>query len=204
MTINLGKSSDFRISYAATTKSMSTKYKIKDQQQLYFLTFAVVAWVDVFTRKEYKDVFLDSLRYCQLHKKLELYAFCIMPNHVHLIASVKETANLSHVLRDLKKYTSYAIIKAIEEHPQESRKDWMLWIFRKHGERNSNNTNYQFWQQDNHPIALDRNTLLEQKLSYIHLNPVRAGICYTPEDYIYSSASQYAGRDAILPVILIE
>ena len=183
---------------------MSTKYKIKDHQQLYFLTFAVVAWVDVFTRKEYKDVLLESLRYCQTHKGLELYAYCIMPNHVHLIASVKETANLSYVLRDLKKYTSHAITKAIEEHPQESRKDWILWIFRKHGERNSNNTTYQFWQQDNHPIELNNNILLEQKLDYIHQNPVRAGICYTPEDYIYSSASQYAGLDAILPVILIE
>nr|WP_246597230.1 transposase [Pontibacter aydingkolensis] len=143
--------------------NVSTKYKISDNQQLYFLTFAVVAWIDVFTRKEYKDIFIDSLRYCQEYKGLELYAFCLMPNHVHLIASVKKTANLSHVLRDLKKYSSYAITKAIKEHLQESRQDWMLWIFRKHGERNSNNTTYQFWQQDNHPIELKSNMFFRAK-----------------------------------------
>ena len=122
---------------------MSTRYKIRDEQHLYFLSFAVVAWVDVFTRRAYKDIFLDSLKHCQIQKGLELYAFCIMPNHVHLLAGVKEGSSLSDVLRDLKKFTAYAIIKAIEEHPQESRRDWMLWIFRKHGERNSNNTRYQ-------------------------------------------------------------
>lgn len=183
---------------------MSTKYKIRDNQKLYFLTFAVVVWVDVFTRKEYKDIFLDSLKYCQQQKGLELYAFCIMPNHVHLLAGVKEGGSLSGVLRDLKKFTSYAIIKAIEEHPQESRRAWMLWIFRKHGERNSNNTRYQFWQQDNHPIELNTNALLDQKLHYIHQNPVQAGICYTAEEYVYSSAGQYAGQETLLPVTLLE
>ena len=73
---------------------MSRKYKINDQQKLYFLTFAVVRWIDVFTRREYKDILIESLRFCQLHKGLELYAFCIMPNHVHLIADVKEGGNL--------------------------------------------------------------------------------------------------------------
>ncbi|MGV3589868.1 MAG: transposase, partial [Adhaeribacter sp.] len=85
---------------------MSTKYKIRDNQKLYFLTFAVVAWVDVFTRKAYKDILIESLRYCQQQKKLDLYAYCIMPNHVHLLAGVSEGGNLSHVLRDLKKFTS--------------------------------------------------------------------------------------------------
>jgi putative transposase len=182
---------------------MSTKYKIRDNQKLYFLSFAVVAWVDVFTRKDYKDIFLDSLKYCQQHKGLELYAFCIMSNHVHLLAGVKEDGHLSDVLRDVKKFTAYAIIQAIEQHQQESRRDWMLWIFRKHGERNSNNTKYQFWQQDNHPVELNSNQMLDEKLQYIHQNPVRAGICYSAEEYVYSSAGQYAGLETILPVTLL-
>jgi REP element-mobilizing transposase RayT len=127
-----------------------------------------------------------------------------MPNHVHLIAGVEEGKSLSAVMRDLKKFTSYAITKAIEENLQESRRDWMLWIFKQNGTRNSNNTLYQFWQQENHPIELSSNLLLDQKLEYIHQNPVRAGICYAPEDYIYSSAGQYAGMETILPVLIIE
>jgi len=126
-----------------------------------------------------------------------------MPNHVHLIAGVKEGGNLSYVLRDFKKFTSVSIIKAIEQNLQESRRDWMLWIFRRHGARNSNNTLYQFWQQDNHPIELNNNVLLEQKLEYMHQNPVRAGICYAAEEYIYSSAGQYASGEAVLAVTLL-
>lgn len=183
---------------------MSRKYKIRDQQKLYFLTFAVVRWVDVFTRHEYKDIFLESLRYCQQQKGLELYAFCIMPNHVHLIAGVSEGGNLSAVMRDLKKYTSTQIVQAITNNVQESRRDWMLWLFREQGRTNPNNNNYQFWQQESHPIELSTNEILDQKLEYIHQNPVRAGICYAPEDYIYSSASQYAGKESILPVKLLE
>lgn len=64
---------------------MSIKYKIRDQSQLHFLTFAVVEWIDVFTRNEYKDVLIESLKYCQKQKGLLLYAYCIMTNHVHLI-----------------------------------------------------------------------------------------------------------------------
>ena len=137
---------------------MSRKYKINDQQKLYFLTFAVVRWIDVFTRREYKDILIESLRFCQLHKGLELYAFCIMPNHVHLIAGVKEGCNLSAILRDLKKFTANKVIRAISENLQESRRDWMLWLFQDEGRDNPNNTFNQFWQQENHPIELDTNS----------------------------------------------
>jgi putative transposase len=107
-------------------------------------------------------------------------------------------------MRDLKKFTSFSIIRAIENNLQESRRDWLLWIFRRHGARNSNNTTFQFWQQENHPIELNSNSMIDQKLEYIHQNPVRAGICYRPEDYVYSSAGQYAGKETLLPVLVIE
>ena len=127
-----------------------------------------------------------------------------MPNHVHLIAGVEEGKSLSVIMRDFKKFTSVAVIKAIEENLQESRRDWLLWIFRKHGERNLNNTTYQFWQQESHPIELNSNYLISQKLEYVHQNPGRAGICYAPEDYIYSSAGQHQGKESVLPVLVIE
>ena len=75
---------------------------------------------------------------------------------------------------------------------QESRREWMLWLFKDEGLDNPNNTHYQFWQQDKHRIELDTNAILEQKLAILIRMPVRAGICYTPEEYIYSSAGQYA------------
>jgi putative transposase len=124
---------------------ISRKYKIRDQDKLYFVTFTVIRWLDVFTRNVYKDIFLDSLRYCQKHKGLELCAFCIMTGHVHLIIGRNKEPGLDDIIRDIKKYTAVKIIEEIQNNPQESRKELFLWLFRKAGKSNKNNTNFQFW-----------------------------------------------------------
>ena len=126
---------------------MSRAYKFHNPEGLYFISFATVSWVDVFTRREYKDIVVESLRYCHKEKGLELFSWCVMSNHVHLIARAKEGYQLQHIVRDLKKYTSKQVLKAIESNPQESRKEWMLPIFKRAGTYNSNNKTYQFWQQ---------------------------------------------------------
>ena len=98
---------------------MPTGYQIDNQAGLYFLTFQVVEWVDIFTRKIYVDIVLDSLTYCRKEKGLKLYAFVIMSNHIHMIVSA-EKENLSAVIRDFKRYTATTILKAIQENKQES------------------------------------------------------------------------------------
>ncbi len=113
-----------------------------------------------------------------------------MSNHVHLIISAKEN-NVSDVLGDFKKFTSKQIIKAITEHPGESRREWMLKIFKDAGKKNSRNLNYQFWEQDNQPKIIYTPEFAAQKLEYIHNNPVEAGIVEKAEEYIYSSARNY-------------
>ena len=183
---------------------MSVKYKIRDQTKLHFVTFAVVEWVDVFTRSMYKDAVVESLKFCQKHKGLVVYAWCIMTNHVHLINSSLDGFRQEDNLRDLKKHTSKQLIAKIMENPQESRKNWMLWLFKEAGRKNSNNKNYQFWRQDNHPIELSTNQLMDQKLAYIHNNPVEAGIVDEPESYLYSSARDYAGRAGLNEINFIE
>ncbi len=181
---------------------MSKGYKIQNQSGIHFITFAVVEWVDVFTRKQYADIVVESLQYCQQKKGLVVYAWCLMSNHIHLIISAKDN-NLSAVLRDFKKYTASQILKAIEENNQESRKNWMLWIFESAGSKNSNNTKYQFWRQNNHPKELETNEFTDQKLDYIHKNPVEAGLVESPDEYNYSSAKNYAGRLGLLKVELL-
>ena len=165
-------------------------YKIIDQGGMYFVSFGVVAWVDVFTRKDYRDIVIGSLQHCQAEKGLVIYGWCIMSNHIHLIISAKEN-NVSNVLGDFKKYTSKQIIKAITEHPGESRREWMLAIFKAAGDNNSRNINYQFWQQDNQPKIIYTPAFATQKLEYIHNNPVDTGIVEKAEEYIYSSARDY-------------
>lgn len=182
---------------------MSIKYKFRDQERLYFVSFAVVYWLDIFIRNEYKDILVESLKYCQQKKGLEIYAWCVMSSHVHLI--IGTTGNkMEDILRDFKGFTSKALKKAILDHPTESRKEWLLWMMQRAGKKNSNNLGFQFWQQDNHPIELWDNYMMEQKLAYIHHNPVVSGIVDEPMHYLYSSARDYAGIKGLLDIKLIE
>lgn len=122
---------------------MSRKYKFSDQRKLHFVTFTVIQWLDVFTRRDYKDIFLDSVRYCQKHKGLEVYAYCIMSSHIHMIIGQDSGRKLEDIVRDLKKYTSVKIVEAIKNNPQESRRELFIWLFERAGSANSNNTRYQ-------------------------------------------------------------
>ncbi|WP_255518044.1 hypothetical protein [Fulvivirga sp. M361] len=79
----------------------------------------------------------------------------------------------------------------------------MLWLFQFAGKRNSNNTHYQFWQQDNRSIELSSQTMMDQRLDYIHDNPVKAGLVYALEHYIYSSALDYCGGKELLKIELL-
>lgn len=109
---------------------MSRKYKFGDKKGAYFISFATVNWIDVFTRVEYFDIVIESLDFCRKNKGMEIYGYCIMPSHIHLIFR-SEKEDPSGLIRDFKGFTSRKLLKAIEEHPQESRKEWMLELFRK-------------------------------------------------------------------------
>ncbi|MFD2161501.1 transposase [Paradesertivirga mongoliensis] len=162
-----------------------------DNTKPHFITFSVVNWIDVFTRESYKQLLIESLDFCIKEKGLILHAWIIMSNHVHLIASAKGGFELAALIRDLKKFTSRMIIESIGSNGQESRKEWMIWMFKRAGAANSNNKVYQFWQQDNHPIELSTNEMMDQRLNYLHENPVRAGIVNFASHYKYSSAVDY-------------
>ncbi len=182
---------------------MSRNYKISDQDKRYFISFATVNWIDAMTRPNYKDIIVDSLRFCVKQKGLEVYAWCIMSNHVHLIIGSTQM-KIEDIVRDLKRHTSKAILSEVESNPTESRKEWMLWMFEKAGKRNSNNSYYQFWQQNNQPILLDSNVLMDQKLNYLHFNPVMEGLVFEPDHYPYSSAIDYGGGKGKVPIVFLD
>ena len=179
---------------------MSRKYKFRNPEAIYFVSFATVNWIDVFTRPEYKNIVVDSLNYCIKNKGLVVYAWVIMSNHVHLVIERRSVA-LEDVIRDLKKYTSRAILKAIEDNPQESRKGWMMWMFERAGKKNANNSKYQFWQQHNQPVELTLQAFaIDGAIDYIHNNPVKAGFVDRPEHYPYSSAVDFAGEKGLVNI----
>jgi putative transposase len=183
---------------------MSTKYKFLDPEGIYFVSFATVKWIDVFTRQEYKEIFINSLKYCQNHKGMIIHAWCLMSNHVHLVFSTIEKGKHSEILRDIKKFTSKKLLESIKNNRQESRKEWMLAILSDAGQNNSNNKEYQFWQQDNHPIEIYSPKVIAQKLTYIHNNPVKLGIVSEAEHYLYSSACNYCGHKGLIEVEILD
>ncbi|NQU88204.1 MAG: transposase [Mariniphaga sp.] len=174
-------------------------YFITDQNAVYFLTFTVTDWIDVFTRKEYKIVITDSLNYCVENKGLTIYAWCLMSNHLHLICRANEGFRISDIIRDFKKFTAKAILKKIEEEP-ESRREWMLYRFEFAGKYDNRIKKYKFWQETNHAILLDNNDMIDQRINYIHENPVRALIVAEPHEYLFSSACDYAGENGYVIV----
>ena len=182
---------------------MTKAYQINDPDGIYFVTFATVEWVDVFTRQIYRDILVESLSYCRENKGLKIHAWCLMSNHLHLIISRNGDQSLSEILRDFKKFTSSQILKAINKEA-ESRKNWMIWLFRSAGKKNSRNSENQFWQQNNHAEWIESNNFINQKLNYIHNNPVQAGLVYEPEHYIYSSARDYSNMPGLLKIDFLD
>jgi REP element-mobilizing transposase RayT len=177
---------------------MTRHYKFHNPEGLYFVSFAVINWMDVFTRNEYKDIFLDTIRYKMDEGKISIFAWCIMTNHVHLIFSVPNPNKPEAVLGDIKRYSARKLIEAIQSNPKESRKEWMIQQFKAAGRNTSNTSQHQFWRHDNHPIELWSDAVIREKVNYIHLNPVEAGMVAYAKDYTYSSAIDYAGEKGLL------
>ena len=174
-------------------------YIIKDQFATHFITFTLVGWVDIFSRKECRGIIIDSLKYCQENKGLIINAYVIMSSHIHMIIAAREDSDgLSAIIRDLKKYTAKELLKWILESKIESRKEWLKVVLKYHAKFNTNNKEYQVWQRDNHPEICLHPRFTAQKLNYIHNNPVAAAIVTKPEDYLYSSARNYLNLDNTL------
>lgn len=181
---------------------MKEGYVIRDQTLPHFFTITVVDWVDVFSRKNFRDVVLECLNFCIKNKGMILYSYVIMTNHIHLIIQ-SEDGKLSDLIRDFKKFTAKTILDKIQTEP-ESRRDWMLERFKLATETHSRNKNYQFWQLSNHAEEIYSEKFMWSKIDYIHFNPVRAGIVSSPQDYIYSSASNYVNGKGIIDVEIVQ
>ncbi|PIQ49460.1 MAG: transposase [Cytophagales bacterium CG12_big_fil_rev_8_21_14_0_65_40_12] len=182
---------------------MSTAYRFSENDIPHFVTMTSVEWIDIFNRQRYRDILIENLNFCIKNKGLIVHAYVIMSNHIHLIVRTRNNENLSSVIRDFKRYSAKVIYETLKQDQHESRKNWLLWIVESQGEMSSSNTHMKIWRHENHPIPLDRNNMFEERLNYIHMNPVRAGICFSPEDYVYSSAGAYAGEVGLVNIELV-
>ena len=178
---------------------MSKKYKFHNPDGIYFINLTITDWVDLFTKPEYSNIVLNSLKFCQENKGLVLHAWCIMPSHLHLIVSRNGNKSLSEIIRDFKRFTSIEIVKNINK-SNDSRKNWMIDRFKVSAEKIKRVQHFKVWQDGNHPVEFDSNELLDQRLEYTHQNPVKSFFVWEAEDYVYSSAIDYAGEKGLLDI----
>ncbi|MDX1520542.1 MAG: transposase [Anaerolineae bacterium] len=170
-----------------------TRYNIFEEDTPYFLTATVVNWLPLLNAPSVVEILLDSLRFLQQNERLVLYAYVIMENHLHLVASA---ANLSKEMGNFKSFTARQIIDRYQA--------CGAWHILKqlafHKESHKADRNHQFWQEGSHPKQILGLEMMHQKVTYIHYNPVRRGWVDEPEHWRLSSARNYAGLKGVLEV----
>jgi putative transposase len=173
-------------------KDEMKRYRVyPEDHNVYFCTSTIVEWLPIFSLNVYFRITIDSLKYCQANKGLNLIAYVIMPEHIHLVTSNLETASLSDIMRDFKRFTS----KKISGQLRKNHTKVLLEVLEKSAQTGKGNTAYKVWQDDFHPEAVYSEPFLQQKIDYIHQNPVRRGLVSKPEDWPYSSARNYVSND---------
>ena len=169
-----------------------SRYKVYPEiTSVYFCTCTIVGWQVVFKEEKYFQIIIDSLKYCQANKGLILYGYVIMLNHLHLIVSYKENTMLPDIMRDFKRHTS----KHIADSLIKDNEKLLLYVFRKAAERHRKKIRYKIWRDAYHPKAVFSEKFFNQKLRYIHTNPVKKGFVSRAEDWKYSSARNWILND---------
>lgn len=160
------------------------KFKTMELNEVYFYTSTILNWQKLLVLDKYKDIIISSLKYLVEKEKIEVYAFVIMPNHIHLIWKMLAMNGKEMPHASFMKYTAHQFLNDLTiHHPK------VLPYF----ESSSGEREYQFWERNSLPIHLYTDSVLQQKLQYIHFNPV-AKKWNLAEDFVsykYSSAKFY-------------
>jgi putative transposase len=170
--------------------------------ETFFITTTITAFVDVFCNPKCRHIVIDSIKHCQKEKGLILYAWCLMSNHIHLIAGAEPGVAINDIMRDMKKYTSKRISEELLN-GNDSRKGWIMNMFRYCGRVHRKDIEYKCWKDGYDSLELFSGEVFDQKLDYIHNNPVKAEIVVEPHHYLYSSARNYAGMPGLLDVNVV-
>ena len=162
---------------------MRSRYRIHVRDAAHFITSTVVAWLPVFTTAARCDIIVQSFEYCRAHKGLKIHAWVILDNHIHAVLSAPD---LSRALADFKRHTARRTLELLES----EKCDWLLNQFRYFRAAHKTESDHQFWQEGTHPQAIESDEMMQQKLEYLHNNPVKRGLVASPEHWRYSSAHE--------------
>ena len=149
-----------------------------------FFTATIYEWNHLLNDNKHKNIIINSLKFLVADKRIELNAFIIMSNHIHLIWQPLFGYTPSGIQSSFMKYTAQQLKRSLLENDAET-----LSVFKVN--KNKYDREYQIWRREPLSIELISGNLFKQKLEYIHYNPVKAGLCEKQEDYFYSSARFY-------------
>lgn len=174
---------------------MRSRYKII-QEGIYFVSSSVLGWISIFNQDCYSDILIMELKYRRDKGQIKLFGYVIMPNHIHLIISSEK---ISNIMRSIKSYTARKIIDDLILKENENVLN-QLKILKKKSKIQSE---YQMWQEGFHPKLIISEKEFRQKLDYIHYNPVSKGLIDEPQNWKYSSYSNYFGGDVLIEIDLL-
>jgi REP element-mobilizing transposase RayT len=171
----------------------------------YLLTLNIVDKIDLFVRPAYKQVIADALNHFIRTQSLNLYSWCLMSSHLHLVLRTKDGSAPAYFERDFKKYTTPALLKTIEVE-MDLRRDWMLQRFEEYSKSLRRLEKFHLWQNCSSPFRIENGQprLLMDRIAHVHENPVREGIVDQPESYLFSSARDYAGIRGLVAVKIVQ
>lgn len=170
-----------------------SSYKFTDNDQPHFLTSTVVEWIPLFSNPEIVETIFDSLRFLQRERNLVVYAYVILENHMHMIASCTD---LHKTMKEFKSYTATQIIDYLEESDSRG----LLEILQRAKLAHKTESKHQVWQEGSHPEQITSEEMMRQKVEYIHSNPVKRGYVDEAVHWRYSSARNYAGEKGLIDV----
>jgi REP element-mobilizing transposase RayT len=169
------------------------KPRIRVEGSAYYITSIVYGRLAIFTRSSFVIPLIDSLNFYRYHHQCKLLGYVVMPDHIHMIIWPQEGSNISDFMRDFKRFTSGRISRQAF---LENKTDWMN-AFEQAG-RDTSRAEHKVWQDCFWEEVVFTDEFLHQKLNYIHMNPVRAGLVDEPQDYPYSSYRNYELEDDTL------
>jgi REP element-mobilizing transposase RayT len=172
-----------------------SRYGIDDPQAAHFFTCTIVNWLPVFTRPATVEIILDSFRYLQAERQMNIYGYVILENHLHLIAASED---IGRDVKNFKSYTAKEIVKCLVA----LRANTILKQMKFYKKRGKEDRDFQVWQEGSHPQEISSWDMMRQKLDYIHNNPVERGYVDLPEYWRYSSARNYVGEAGLIDVFM--
>ena len=170
-----------------------SRYRFCELEAPHFMTCTIVAWLPVFATRRFANIIFESWRYLQTERSIDIIAYVLMENHLHWIAVGPD---LGKRVGEFKSFTARTIIDTMKAMNYQT----MLRELKYFKQRHKIDQEFQLWQEGSHPQIIEHEDMMEQKVEYIHQNPVKRGYVDLPEHWRYSSARSYLGGEALLDV----